>query len=321
MNEIEKINDIHKKEIITLQDEIEKINDIQDTYEFEKITLHYKNKRLHNKIIKLQDEIKKINDINKYIYLSSSLETIYDREKIVYIKIIFNTQQNEPYITYVIILYSAIGEINYEKIKEITVSKISLFDDDNSSIKDNISNFLNYFKNIKIMEFESQTVNKDIELFHIQLINKFSFLQELRFNTLSVPELLINVLENNKIIKNIKIMIMTINSVLHDITSIEQLDANDTIENFILLYLYCKENNININIPEQLNCQNTFLGRRELKKQEIYKIINSFETDNSDILSVCKSISESDDTDEYEASDINTDYLKTIGMFGNRIHI
>ena len=89
---------------------------------------------------------------------------------------------------------------------------------------------------------------------HIQLINKFSFLEELCFNTLSVPDLLINVLENNKIIKNIKIMIVTINNALLDIISIEQLDVNDTIENFILLYLYCKEINININIPEQLNC-------------------------------------------------------------------
>ena len=63
-----------------------------------------------------------------------------------------------------------------------------------------------------------------------------------------------------------------------------------------------------------------------MRKQEIYKIINSFEIDNSDILSVsdksvCKSISESDNTDEYDASDIDTDYLKTVGIFGNRIHI
>jgi hypothetical protein len=324
MNEIEKINNIHKKEIIKLQDEIEKINDIQETYKFKKMTLYYKNKRLHNKIIKLQDDIKKINDINKYIYIPSSLKTVYDREKIVYIKIIYNTQQNVSHISYVIILYSAIGEINYEKIKEITVSKGSLSDDDDMSIMENISNFLNYFKNIKIMEFESQTVNKDIELFHIRLIKKFSFLQELRFNTLSVPELLINVLEKNKKIKNIKIMIITINDFLTDITSIEQLDVNDTIEKFILLYLYCKKNNININIPEQFNCQNTCLGRRILRKQEIYKIINSFEFDNNDILSdsdksLCKSISESDDSDEYFASDINNDYLKTVGIFGNRI--
>ena len=319
-NEIEKINDIHKTEIIKLQNKIEKINDMQNTYKFEKMRLHYKNKRLHNKIIKLQDDIKKINDINKYIHIPSSLKTVYNREKIVYIKIIFNTQQNVSYISYVIILYSAIGKINYEKVKEITVSKGSLSDDDDISIMDNISNFLNYFKNIKIMEFESQTVNKDIELFHIRLIKKFSFLQELHFNTLSVPELLVNVLEKNKKIKNIKIMIITINDVFPDITSIEQLEANDTIEKFILLYLYCKKNNININIPEQFNCQKTSLGRRILRKQEIYKIINSFESDNNDILSdsdksVCKSISESDDSDEYFASDINTDYLKTVGIF------
>ncbi len=115
---------------------------------------------------------------------------------------------------------------------------------------------------------------------------------------------------------------MTINEVLPYIISIEQLDVNDTIEKFILLYLYCKKNNINI--PEQFNCQNTYLGRRILRKQEIYKIINSFESNNNDILSdsdksVCKSISESDVSDEYFGSDINTDYLKTVGMFGNRI--
>ena len=325
-NEIEKINIIHKTEIIKLQEEIEKINDIQDTYKFEKIRLHYKNKRLHNEIIKLQDDIKKINDINKYIFIPSSLKTVYDREKIVYIKIIFNTQQNLSYISYVIILYSAIGEINYEKVKEIAVSKGSLSDDDDTAIMDNINKFLNYFKNIKIMEFESQTVNKDIELFHIRLIKKFSFLQELRFNTLSVPELLTNVLEKNKKIKNIKIMIITINDVFPGITSIEQLDVNDTIEKFILLYLYCKKNNININIPEQFNCQNTYLGRRILRKQEIYKIINSFESDNSDILSdsnksVCKSISESDDSNDSDESNeyFVSDYLKTVGMFGNRI--
>ena len=188
-------------------------------------------------------------DINKFIILPNQLElsNICDKTHIKYVEIDNYShpypQRHDAAKAFAVSLYSNLEEAKYKKHNFIFgVGTINNnYETTQSEVTITLINFIKIFENVKVLKINTYMNEM---MWYLPLIQNMHNIEELCISCADHWELLVNVL-NNSMIKKIN-------------CSAGALSDKD-IDNFILLYKYCKKNSITIEIPESYimnNCQN-----------------------------------------------------------------